>query len=149
MCFKICCFVFLSVFSLIGEVVADVSVTSPWIRPAKATQNTALYMKLVCSKGQDRLIKAECEAAEYVELHNNIEENGVMKMRPVQSIGIQEPVDLKPGGLHIMLFNLKKELPVGEKIPVSLIFEKAGKIDLLVEVGPPKLSLKGDTMDCL
>lgn len=141
MFFKMCYLVLFLVSFLIGEVRAAVpveketlSITSPWVRPAKASQNTAIYMTLISGES-DRLMKAECEAAEYVELHNNIEENGIMKMRPVQSIDIQgQPVEMKPGGLHIMLFKLTKELPVGEKIPVSLTFEKAGKVDLLVEV---------------
>lgn len=143
---RFCCASVLFVFSSLGIAVEaapmpknSISVEKPWIRPAKATQNTALYMTLQNGADEsDCLIKADCEAAEYIELHNHIHENGIMKMRPVNKIDLQKnPVDMKPGGLHVMLFKLKKDLSDGDKIPVTLIFEKAGKIEVLVTVGKP------------
>lgn len=113
-----------------------ITVSNPWIRPAKATQNTAQYMTLICK--DDKLISASCPLAGYVELHDHIDVEGVMKMRPVAYIKVQgQPVDMKPGGQHVMFFKLKKDFNPGDKVPVTLSFEKAGKIDLLVDVGQP------------
>ena len=70
------------------------------------------------------LIRAESDVAKNVELHNHIKEGGMMKMRPVKQIDIKakSKTHLKPGGYHVMLIGLKRDLKLGEKIPMSLYF---------------------------
>jgi periplasmic copper chaperone A len=59
-----------------------------------------------------------------------------MKMRAIPGIEIKPgaKAELKPGGFHIMLLDLKQPLKVGDKIPMTLVFEKAGKIEVSVAV---------------
>jgi periplasmic copper chaperone A len=110
-----------------------------WVRPTTGP-NTAAYLTIKSSDGQsDKLIKVESEDANTVELHNNIEEDGVMKMRPVDFIEVgSEPVELKPGGLHIMLMGLKPSFQGKEKIPLKLTFEKAGEVTVNFSVKVPE-----------
>lgn len=121
--------------------VGNLSITGHrWIRPSTGP-NTAAYLTIASPSGQpDKLIKVECEDATTIELHDHINDNGVMKMRPVPFIEIsKDPVSLKPGSLHIMLMGLKDSFQGKEKIPLTLHFEKAGAVnlDFLVKVPAP------------
>jgi len=71
-----------------------------------------------------------------VELHTHINDNGVMRMRPVKDMPIPAggTTELKPGGLHLMLMMLKKQLKAGEKMPITLIFEDGSKKEIQAEV---------------
>ena len=63
--------------------------------------------------------------------------NGVMKMRPLENGLVIEPgktVKLAPGGYHVMLMDLKSPLKQGEKLPITLEFEKAGKVTVSFDV---------------
>ncbi len=86
----------------------------------------------------DRLISVESPAAGRVELHEMTMENDVMKMRKLDD-GIAIPaggtVELTTGGLHLMFMEVAKPFAAGETVPVTLTFEKAGKIDYVLPVG--------------
>jgi periplasmic copper chaperone A len=102
--------------------------------------NSAAYMVLVNNSAEaDRLLKAESDVAGAVELHISEVKNDIMTMRQVQAIDIPAggQVELKPGGLHVMLIGLKRPLQAGEKISLVLTFEKAGQVMLEVEVKTP------------
>ena len=75
-------------------------------------------------------------AATAVELHQTSMEGGMMKMAPVDGIALPagERVELKPGGLHVMLIGLQRELKAGEKLKLKLYFEQAGAQEIAVEV---------------
>jgi copper(I)-binding protein len=64
---------------------------------------------------------------------------GMMNMRQVQSIPVAagEKVELKPGGYHVMLIGLEKDLAVGDQLPVTLTFEPGGTVDVTAEVREP------------
>lgn len=103
-------------------------------------KTSAIYMVIVNQTNQqDRLIAAKASAAETVEIHETRMENDIMKMQKVDGVEIpaNSKVELKPGGYHIMLINLKQDLKAGEKIPFTLIFEKNGEINLEAEVRMP------------
>src|SRR5215469_15763057 len=70
------------------------------------------------------------------DLHIMVMEGTVMQMRPVDALDVKpgDTVQLKPGGLHIMLTNLKEALKQGEHFPLVLDFEKAGRIEVQVTV---------------
>ena len=84
----------------------------------------------------ERLLRASSPVAGVVELHEMTMEGNVMKMRAVSGIEIKPgaTVALQPGGYHVMLLGLKQPLAQGERIPLTLTFEKAGSVDVVVNV---------------
>ena len=87
----------------------------------------------------DRLVSAKSAAAGAVQVHEMKMEGNVMRMREVDgglAIAPGATVTLAPGGLHIMLMGLKAPLRQGEKVPLTLVFEKAGSIDVELAVMP-------------
>ncbi|GLT19082.1 hypothetical protein GCM10007938_28640 [Vibrio zhanjiangensis] len=91
---------------------------------------SAVFSEIINHSDKDRVIvSATTEAAGKVELHDVIKEGDVMKMRQVDQITIpaKSTVELKPGSLHIMLFNLKKPFTEGENIDVTLTFANGEK----------------------
>ena len=72
------------------------------------------------------------------ELHNHIMENGIARMRRVDAIDVPagNSVTLKPGGYHLMLTDLKAPLKEGDLVKLTLVFEKAGEIEVEATVGP-------------
>lgn len=99
--------------------------------------NSAAYMTLSTSGAADRLVAAATPAAERVELHtHSMDDQGVMRMRPVDGIDVGQdaPAALQPGGLHLMLVGVKGRLEAGATIPLTLTFENAGEVTLEVPV---------------
>lgn len=139
---------------------APISVREPWVRAAvmittqapamTATEgtgmahgsagsgsNSAAYLTLVNSSDTaDALIGAASDVAETVELHTMEMKDNVMQMRPVPRIDIPSKgeVSLAPGGFHIMLLGLKRDLKDGETVKLTLTLEKAGKIEVSAPV---------------
>jgi len=92
------------------------------------------YLKLTnTGTTPDRLIGMSVAVSDRVEVHEMATVEGVMKMRPVKD-GLEiEPgqsVELKPGGLHLMMLDLKRQLQQGQRVKGTLVFEKAGKVDI-------------------
>ena len=124
----------------------SISVEHPWARATPAGAKTgAAYLTLV-NNGTvaDRLIRASTPVAEKVQVHQEIDDNGVMKMRelPVVDIGPGAALTFKPGGTHMMIIGLKQPLKKGQTFPLTLEFEKAGKLDLQVPIA--KAGAMGD-----
>lgn len=86
----------------------------------------------------DRIVSANSAMAEKVELHTHMMENGVAKMRRVEAIDVpaKAHVPLKTGGLHLMIFGLKHKLKAGDKLPLTVVFEKAGSVAMEFTVVP-------------
>ncbi len=82
------------------------------------------------------MLGATSDAAEHVELHETIRDGDVMRMRPVARLEIPAGTALamQPGGLHIMLINLKRALRSGDRVPVTLTFAHAAPLSLEVPV---------------
>lgn len=124
----------------------DISIDHPWARvTAEGQANGAAYMTLDNKGEADRLLGAESIAADRVELHNHINDNGVMRMRQVEAIDLpaDEAIALAPGGLHLMMLDLAAPLVEGEKFPLILTFEKAGKVEVEVQVEPVTYGIGG------
>ena len=105
---------------------------------APSQANGGVFMGIMNhAEAGDRLLSGGTPAAAKVELHSMSMDGGVMKMRAMPA-GIAIPaggtVDLKPGGMHLMLIGLKAPLKKGETIKLSLRFEKAGLVRLEVPV---------------
>jgi len=106
---------------------------------------SAAYMTIEASAGPDRLIAVASPVAGTAELHTHLHEGGVMKMRQVEAIEVApgKPAKLETGGLHIMLLDLKQPLKAGETIPLTLTFEKAGKVEVQLPVRPLRQGHQG------
>lgn len=100
----------------------------------------AAYLRIAnAGKEPDRLIAVSTPIASKAELHSVTDDNGVMKMRPVDGIALKpgETVELKPGGLHIMLTGVQGGLKPGDTFPLTLMFEKAGAKSVSASVDKP------------
>jgi copper(I)-binding protein len=76
-----------------------------------------------------------------VEIHERAMENNVQKMRAIPGLALPagKPVELKPGGYHVMLMDLKRELKDGEQVPITLVVEsKNGKRESIQVTAPVK-----------
>lgn len=98
---------------------------------------SAAYMTLVNgSATADALVRAATDAAEVVELHTVIMEENVMRMRPVEQIEVPAngETELRPGGFHVMLIGLQRDLNAGDTVDLTLTFENAGEITVSAPV---------------
>jgi periplasmic copper chaperone A len=89
-------------------------------------------------KAADKLLSVSSPVAQSVEIHTMAMEGNLMKMREVSEVDVraQSIIDMQPGaGYHIMLMGLRQPLKAGDKFPLTLVFEKAGKAEVNVEVG--------------
>ncbi|MGE0564089.1 MAG: copper chaperone PCu(A)C [Pseudolabrys sp.] len=119
--------------------VGSLKIEHPW---ARATPKGAAvgggYMKITNTGGApDRLLGGSSEAAGKFEIHEMSMEGGVMKMRMLPkglTIKPGETVEFKPGSYHVMFMGLKKPLVEGESFKGTLVFEKAGKIEVEYKV---------------
>jgi hypothetical protein len=109
---------------------AQVTVKDPWVRATVPQQTaTGAFMHL-SSPADAKLVSASSPVAGIVELHEMRMENNVMKMRAIPSIAIPagKGAELKPGGYHVMLMNLKAQVKEGDAVPITLVVEgKDGK----------------------
>lgn len=115
--------------------IGSIQIGNPWTRATpKGADIAGAYMTL-SNKGTapDRLIGGSSPVAGRFELHLMTVEDGVMKMRPVDG-GLEikpgTAVELKPGSFHIMLMGLKQPLEKGHKVKGTLVFEKAGTVEI-------------------
>ena len=116
----------------------DLRVGHPWTRATPPGAKVAAGYLSVRNSGKepDRILNASSPAAERVELHVQMREGDVMKMREVQSVEVPPGQSrmLRPGSLHLMLVGLRKPLSRGENIPLTLRFERAGELRVELEV---------------
>jgi copper(I)-binding protein len=135
----------------------SIKVSEPWARnsPMVAAAGAAYMMIENSGSAADALVGAASPAAKTVEVHETYEvespapsdatespaamespAGGMMGMRPIARLEVPAggSVELKPGGYHIMLIDLNQELKVGDKIEITLKFEKAGDVKVTAEV---------------
>jgi len=117
----------------------DLVISQAWTRATPGGAKTGGGFLTIENKGTapDKLIGASADAAGKVEVHEMAMTDGVMKMRPLEHGLAIEPgksVKLAPGGYHLMIMDLKNPLKEGDKLPVTLQFEKAGKVAVTLDV---------------
>jgi copper(I)-binding protein len=117
----------------------DLVITRAWSRATPGGAKIAGGYLTIENKGSvpDRLIGGSATFAGKVEVHEMAMKNGVMTMRSLDKGLAIEPgktVKLAPGGYHLMLMDLKSPLKQGDKAPLVLEFEKAGKVNLALDV---------------
>jgi hypothetical protein len=117
-----------------------VTVAHPWARATPGGVKVGgAYLEIKAAAGRgDRLIAVKSPVAGAAELHNHIMENGIARMRRVDAIVVPagKSVVLKPGGYHLMLTDLKAPLREGDLLKLTLVFEKAGEIEVEATVEP-------------
>ena len=120
---------------------SQIAITNPWSRETADGQDAGgAFMTITNSgTGTDRLIGGSTPVAGEVQVHTVDMTDGVMRMRQLED-GLEVPaggsVTLKPGSFHIMLMQLSQPLEQGETIPITLIFEKAGPVEVELVVEP-------------
>lgn len=132
---------------------AGIKVVHPWTRatPPGAKVGGG-YLKIENSGAMsDRLLGGTSTVADRVEVHETSLTDGVARMRPVEG-GLQIPIsgkaELRPGGVHLMFLDLKAPLKLGERVKATLMFERAGAVEVEFQVDtigaqPPAASEHG------
>jgi copper(I)-binding protein len=117
----------------------DLEIKNVWARatpPGAAVGGGYLVIRNK-GAGKDRLVGVTSPASARVEIHEMTMEKDVMRMREEKGVDVpaNNSVELKPGGYHLMLIDLKAPLKAGDKVPLTLRFEKAGEIKAELAVG--------------
>lgn len=110
-------------------------ILAPWIRATPKGATVAGGYLTIRNMGTvaDRLLGVESAIAGRVEVHEMKMDGGVMTMRPVEApidIPPGGSVELKPGGYHVMFMQLRQGIGEGDKIKATLVFEKAGRLEI-------------------
>ena len=129
--------------------VGDLTIVHPVARPTMGVAaNSVVYLTIRNEGEADVLIDVDGPEAESVSLHTSIMEDGIMTMRPLDN-GLEIPangdVELVSGGHHVMLRGLAEPLEYGDQFKMTLVFEKAGRIE--VDVFVVHLENLGGEMD--
>ncbi|MDP3700614.1 MAG: copper chaperone PCu(A)C [Hylemonella sp.] len=104
---------------------AQVSVKEPWVRATVSQQKaTGAFMQIVSAKDA-RLVEASSPVAGIVEIHEMVMAQDVMRMRAIPGLELPagKAVELKPGGYHVMLMDLKGQVKDGDVVPLTLVVE--------------------------
>ena len=105
----------------------NVSVQDPYVRLAPPNAPaTGAFMVIRNTGDKDvKVVKADNPVSKATELHTHLNEGGVMKMRPVPAIEIRAKGEavLRPGGLHVMMIDLKAPIKEGDSVPITLTFD--------------------------
>ena len=113
-----------------------VTVRDPWIRATVPGQAVAGAYMEITAHAPGALIAVQSPLAGKAELHLMAMDAGVMKMRKVATIALaaQQTMHLKPGGYHIMLIDIKRELKAGERVPLKLTLRTRQGVKSIVQV---------------
>jgi hypothetical protein len=117
----------------------DLVISQGWSRATPGGAKVGGGYVTIENKGSapDRLIAVSGDVAGKIEIHEMAVKNGVMTMRPLENglaIAPGKTVKFAPGGLHLMMIDLKNPLKQGDKVAVTLEFEKAGKVTASLDV---------------
>jgi periplasmic copper chaperone A len=116
----------------------SLSIVHPFTRatPPGANSGGAFFVIVNAGSTPDKLIGVASPAAGTSEIHQMAMDGGVMTMRAVPALEVPPggKLELKPGGYHVMLLDLKQPLKVGDKVPLTITFQNAGSIDITIDV---------------
>ena len=133
----------LSVVLILGVLISacgaknGIEVDELWMRPVQQGENGAVYFVIHNHSSQaDALTGISSDVAEATEIHESQMNADVMQMHPVQSLPLEPDAEVafEPGGYHVMLVGVQKELKVGDEIQITLHFQKSGDLALTVPV---------------
>ena len=118
----------------------DIMVKNAWARASAGKAGAGAAFVEIHNAGaiDDKLISARSNISARTELHTHKMDGDIMRMRRVDFVAITPGLnELKPGGNHVMFMGLKNMLMEGSSFPLTLVFEKAGNIDITVNVMSP------------
>lgn len=121
---------------------AEVTVKDAWVRATVPQQRSTGAFMTIVSSAEAKLVGVASPAAKIAEIHETTQKDGVMSMRAMPAVALPagKPVELKPGGLHVMLMALRAPVAAGGKVPLALSIEDArGKrstLEVMAEVRP-------------
>ena len=125
---------------------SEVLIRDGWVQEGPPSQTiTAAYMTIENHTGAEISLRAaSTEVAQTVELHKMELVGGMMKMRRVETIDILAggTAELKPGGFHLMVIGLKKELKEGDKVTITLEFSNGLRKTITIPVKPRSAMVK-------
>jgi periplasmic copper chaperone A len=133
-------YIALALMLLAGPAWSQVEVEKPWIRATPPGAKTAAGYMTIRNKSAspERLVVGSSPAAARVETHVSIKDGEILRMRQVKGYDIpaKGTLELKPGGAHLMLVDIKQPLKEGDEVPVTLKFEHAGELKVDFHVRP-------------
>ena len=151
LCKALCALFFLTVPAFGHEyLLGELNIGHPWARPTLGQSlNGAAYLTIE-NKGQtdDTIVAVETPGARKAELHTHIVEDSVVKMRKLGNglrVPAGETVKFEPGSHHIMLLGVKEALKLGQKMPLTLVFQNAGAIDVMVNIEMQPAAAAGES----
>ena len=115
----------------------SLTITQPWSRATAPGASTgAAYFDIINSGPADTLLRIESPIAREVQVHMEYTAGGMMHMRPMASVEVpqRDRVRFQPGGLHVMLIDLKQSLHEGQRFPLTLVFQHSGTVRVEVIV---------------
>lgn len=129
--------------------IGNLQIKQPWVpAPPNSAQVAGGYVTITnTGKEPDTLVGGSAEIAGRVEIHEMSHEGGMMRMRELKPglvINPNETVTLRPGGLHLMLIDLKQQPTVGAPFKGTLVFAKAGTVQIEYKVEPFGTRVPGD-----
>jgi periplasmic copper chaperone A len=130
----------LGLFFWVSSVFSQVAVENAWARPTPPNAKLAAgYLTVVNAGAADRLLGASSPAAARVEMHVTARDGEILRMRQVKELKLPAKgrLELKPAGAHLMFVDIKQPLRSGDKVAVTLKFEKAGEVQAQLQVGKP------------
>ncbi len=115
---------------------AQVTVTEPWVRGTVGGMKATGAFMQISAKADTRLVGAASPVAKVVEIHEMAMVDNVMRMRAVAALPVAagKPVELRPGGYHVMLIDIVRPLEAGTTVPITLTFEGSNGRRETVEV---------------
>ena len=117
--------------------VGTLAISGGFVRASpKMVSAGAGFMQITSTGPADRLLGFSSPVCDHGELHTHIHDNGMMRMRQIEAIDIPAggTAILEPGGLHLMFIDLVEPLVEGETVPVTLVFEQAGEVEISLSV---------------
>ena len=123
----------------------EVKATQPWARATAASARSGAAYLILVAGAADAVVGASSPIAATAELHRTVNEEGIIKILPAPNLELPggTPVELKPGGLHIMLVGLTSPLKQGMSFPITLRFRTAAPVTISVKVEGPGASGPG------
>ena len=118
-------------------------IREPWARPAAQGENSAVYFMIQNHSSQTHdMVGAASDIAQAVEIHESMMSGDVKQIHQLHAVSVEPDteVKLRPGGLHIMLIGLKKELKVGDEFEITLHFTNFEDINVTVPVSDMPVS---------
>ena len=114
-----------------------IDIKDAWVRTGAEGLNSALYFKIENNSDRpDTLYKVTSDIAQHIMMHETYKKNDMMGMREIKDIVIKpgSSVEFKPGGYHVMLMELNKDLKEGNEINFTLLFKLSGEINIKAKV---------------